>query len=187
MKEAHMQGKPMIVVGILQRSDAKNQNGRIYPHSVLKRECDRYKRELVDRKLAIGQLDHTDSPIIELKNASHIIQDLWWGGPEEKDVMGKIRLLNTPMGKVAQEIVLSGIPLGVSSRAVGSVSKNEAQGADIVGEDLNIVCWDLVGTPSTDRAYLSLHEAKRIENFNPQKILPKEYRLKQTLADLLKK
>ncbi len=187
LRSAHAEGKPMIVVGTIQRADAQNQNGRVYPYKILKKECDRYKQDLVDRKMAIGELDHTEEPIIQLKNASHIIEDLFWGGPENKDVMAKIRLLNTPMGKVAQEIVASGIPLGISSRAVGSVSKNESSGADVVGEDLQIICWDLVGTPSTHNAFLKLHESKRVFDFNIEKALPKEFRLKQAFKELLKK
>lgn len=184
MKEA---GQPIIVTGVIQRADAKNQNGRIYPYSILKKECDRYMNEAVRKKVAMGQLDHTDSPIIELQHVSHVIDDMWWDGPEQKDVMAKIRLLPTPKGKIAENIIMSGIPLGISSRAVGSVSKNEDKGADVVGEDLSIVCWDLVGTPSTDNAYLQLHEAKEIKNFNPNKILPPKVRLHAVLKELLGK
>lgn len=174
--------KPITVVGVIQRADKKNQNGRIYPYHILKKEVDRYLEESVKRGVAMGQLDHTDRAIIDLEKVSHIIESLWWGGDDNKDLMGKIRLLPTPSGKIATEIVKAGIPLGISSRAVGSVMRNEAQGADIVGEDLQIVCWDLVGTPSTHNAYLSLHE-----NFDPNKALPKEARIKQVLSELLKK
>lgn len=181
------EGQPIIVTGVIQRADAKNQNGRIYPYSILKKECDRYLEEAVKKGLAMGELDHTDEPIIQLKNVSHVIDDVWWDGPDKKDVVGKIRLLPTPAGKIAESIVMSGIPLGISSRAVGSVSKNEAQGVDMVGEDLNIICWDLVGTPSTDNAFLRIHEAKEIKDFNPRKILPPKIRLEQALKELLGK
>lgn len=174
--------KPISVVGVIQRADHKNQNGRIYPFNILKKEVDRYIEECVKKGVAMGQLDHTDKAIIDLEKVSHIIENLWWGGDDNKDLMGKIKILKTPAGRIAEEIVKAGIPLGISSRAVGSVMRNEAQGADVVGDDLQIVCWDLVGTPSTHNAYLSLHE-----NFDPNKSLPKEARIKQVLQELLRK
>lgn len=174
--------KPISVVGVIQRADAKNQNGRIYPYSILKKEADRYLNEVVKPGHAMGQLDHIDSPVIELEKVSHLIEDLWWDGPDKKDLYGKIRLLNTPKGQIAQQIVKEGIPLGISSRAVGSVSQNESTGTDVVGEDLQLICWDLVGTPSTHQAYLRLHE-----NFDPSKVLPSPIRIKSVLQELLKK
>lgn len=128
---------------------------------------------------------NTDEPIIQLERVSHIIDDVWWDGPNQDEVWGKIRLLDTPKGEIAKKIVLQGIPLGISSRAVGSVDSKD--GCDYVKDDLNLICWDLVGTPSTDKAYLRLHEAKEIKNFNPQKVLPAKYRIKETLKDLLSK
>lgn len=177
-------GRPLVVTGVIQRADAKNQNGRIYPKNILKKECDRYLEEIVRNGMAIGELDHADDSVVHLQNASHIIDDLWW---EDNDVLGKIKLLNTPAGNIAKTIVLSGIPLGISSRAVGSVSKNESTGADVVGEDLQIVAWDLVGVPSTHGAYLKMHEAKIIKNFDESKIYPPKFRVKQILSELLKK
>jgi hypothetical protein len=174
--------KPFTVVGVVQRADAKNQNGRIYPYTTLKKEVDRYLNEVVRPGHAIGQLDHIDSPVIELDKVSHLIEDLWWDGADGKDLYGKIRLLNTPKGQIAREIVKEGIPLGISSRAVGSVSQNEAKGADVVGEDLQLICWDLVGTPSTQHAYLKLHES-----YDPSKAYPKPVRIKSVLQELLKK
>lgn len=174
--------KPITVVGIIQRADAKNQNGRIYPHDILKKEVDRYLNEVVKKGVAVGELDHTDTPIVEYKNASHVIDDIWWDGPDQKEVWGKIRLLDTPAGNIAKTIVKSGIPLGISSRAVGSVSKNESKGADVVGEDLQVVCWDIVAHPSTTNSYLKIHES-----FDPYKNLPKANKIVQTLKELLRK
>lgn len=174
--------KPITVVGVIQRADAKNQNGRVYPYSILKKEVDRYLNEVVKPGHAMGQLDHIDSPVIELDKVSHLIEDVWWDGPDSKDLYGKIRLLNTPKGQIAQQIVREGIPLGISSRAIGSISKNESQSADVVGEDLQLICWDLVGTPSTHQAYLRLHE-----NFDPSKVMPQPIRIKNVLKELLKK
>jgi len=175
--------KPVTVVGIIQRADAKNQNGRVYPYDILRKEIDRYMNEVVKKGVAMGQLDHIDSPVIELGNVSHIMEDVWWDGPDGKDVMGKIRLLDTPKGEIAKTIVKSGIPLGISSRAIGSISKNESQGADIVGEDLQLVCWDLVANPSTHNSYLKIHE-----NFDPYKQnIPRSVRISDALSELLKK
>ena len=175
------EGGPLIVKGVIQRADAKNQNGRIYPVEILKKEMDRYVSEYVNKGTALGELDHTEEPVIALKNVSHRITEVNWDG---KDVLGKVEILNTPAGKIAKEIVLSGIPLGISSRAIGSVSKNEDKdGADVVGDDLQMICFDLVGTPSTHGAFLG--ESKIVRNFDPRKILPAELRIKNTLADIL--
>lgn len=174
-KETMAEGGPVIVRGVIQRADSINQNKRIYPYEILKKQCDSYLETCVRNKVALGELDHRDEPIVYLQNVSHLIENLEWDG---KDVMGTIRLLNTPSGKIAQEIVASGIPLGISSRALGSVSKNESRGADIVDEDLQIICWDLVSNPSTDSAYLRMHEGKQYKNENT--------RLKEIIGDLLK-
>lgn len=184
LRDLHEKGEPLLVKGVIQRAEAKNQNGRIYPRNVLEKECQRYQDEFVKKGISLGELDHTDEPVIALKNVSHLIRKLWWEGD---DVMGEVQLLNTPAGKIAQEIVINGIPLGISSRAIGSVSKNEDKGADVVQDDLQLICFDLVGTPSTDGAFLGLREGKEIKNFNPRKILPPEMRIKQVLSEILKK
>jgi hypothetical protein len=159
-QEAIKEGQPIIVKGIIQRADAVNQNKRIYPYDILKKQCDEYFENNIKNKVALGELDHRDEPIVYLQNVSHILENLEWQG---KDVYGTVRLLNTPAGKIAQSLVSDGIPLGISSRALGSVSKNEAQGVDIVDEDLQIVCWDLVSNPSTNHAYLKMYESRQLE------------------------
>lgn len=181
-------GEPLIVKNvILQRADAKNQNNRIYPYDILKAKCDKYKDVSIAGGNALGELDHSDVPLVSLSNASHVVDDLWWDGPGGKEVMGNIRILNTPKGNIAKEILLSGIPVGISSRALGSVMHNEAQGADIVKEDLEIVAFDLVGTPSTQNSFLRLHEGKEFF-INPRKgVMPREIRIQQALKELLKK
>ncbi len=181
--------EPFTVVGIIQRADQKNQNGRIYPYEILKKECDRYM-DLIKQKNSFGELDHTDEQIVSLKNSSHIIEDLWWDGPDKKEVWGKIKLLNTPSGEIAKSIVSDGIPLGISSRAIGSVSRDDRQDADIVQDDLMLMCWDLVGSPSTHSAFLRMQENTKssskvsvVEN----KVISGEDRIKETLRELLKK
>ena len=91
LQELHEKGEPMMVKGVIQRAEAKNQNGRIYPRDVLESECSRYQKEFIDRGISLGELDHTDEPVIALKNVSHLIRKLWWEGD---DVMGEVQLLN---------------------------------------------------------------------------------------------
>jgi len=184
LRGLHEKGEPLIVKGVIQRAESKNQNGRIYPKEILQKECQRYQKEYVDKGISLGELDHTDEPVIALKNVSHRITEMWW---DEDDVMGKVELLDTPAGKIAQEIILKGIPLGISSRAIGSVTQNEAKSADVVGDDLQLICFDLVGTPSTDGAFLGMQEGLEIKNFNPRKVLPPELRIKQVLSEILKR
>jgi hypothetical protein len=132
--------------------------------------------------------DHEDQAEVSLKTASHVLDDIWWkdGEDNSKQLFGKIRLLNTPMGQIAKEIVLSGIPLGISSRAVGSVEKDHKMGADVVQPDFHLITYDIVATPSNAGSFLKLSENKQI-NFNPDKVLPAKFRVKETLAELLKK
>ena len=153
---------PIYLTGIIQKGDAPNRNGRIYPFSLLKKECDRYLNEEVKDGQSFGELDHSaEGTVPELKNASHTIEDIWYKGTE---VWGRIKLLNAFMpgdsaGGKARGIVLNEKVLGISSRALGSVYQEE-RGYDIVEDDLEIICWDLVSRPSTHQANLKLHENK---------------------------
>lgn len=156
---------PVYLVGIIQKGDAPNRNGRIYPFSILKNECERYMREEIKDGQSFGELDHpAESSVPELKNASHTIEDIWYKGTE---VWAKIKLLNAYMpetapGKMARGIVLNGKTLGISSRALGSVYSDQS-GYDVVDEDLEIICWDLVSRPSTYDANLRLAEGKKLK------------------------
>ena len=146
----------LIVSGIMQRaSDAGdknfNQNGRSYPLNILKPECDKYKKEFITERRALGELDHPDSQVVNLANVSHNVQDLWWQG---NDLMGKIEILGTPSGNIAKELLKAGIRLGISSRGMGSV-KELGEGKVEVQDDFEIVCWDLVSNPSTQGAFMS--------------------------------
>lgn len=145
----------LIVSGIMQRGSTNNeknfnQNGRSYPFEILKREADKYKKVFVAENRALGELDHPDSSVVNLHNASHNILDLWWNGT---DLMGKIEILSTPSGNIAKELLKSGIRLGISSRGMGSV-KNLGEGKVEVADDFEIVCWDLVSNPSTQGAFM---------------------------------
>lgn len=165
----------MFLTGVMQRADAKNGNGRIYPRHILKREVENYKK-LVGEKRALGELDHPDDSVVNLKNVSHMVVDVWWNGD---DVMGKIKLLDTPSGRIAKDLISSGCTLGISSRAMGSV--REANGTTMVEEDLQLICFDLVAEPSTDGAFM-FKEMKEIkENLS----LTKEDKLNRILTEIV--
>ncbi len=137
------------VIGKLQEADVKNGNGRVYPLNILKAQVDNYVKGPVSSKTATGELDHPDSSVINLSNVSHLITKVWWEG---NDVMGELILLDTPSGKIAQEIIAAGIPLGISSRGMGSV-KQLGETVE-VQDDFELLCWDLVSVPSTPGAYM---------------------------------
>ena len=141
----------LIVEGVVQRADAKNGNGRVYPKDTLEREIQKYKDTYIKENRALGELDHPESPIINLKNVCHNILELWW---QDDDVMGKIEILPTPSGNILKALLLAGITVGISSRAMGSV-KQIGETVE-VQDDLDIVCWDFVSTPSTQGAFMEV-------------------------------
>ena len=148
------------VEGVMQRATAKNQNGRVYSKAILERETKKYMDEFVKNGNAYGELDHPESPVVSLKNASHIVKNLWWKGD---DLMGKVELLNTPAGNIVKEIIKAGHTIGISSRGTGSVQQTN-EGNLEVQPDFELVCWDFVSNPSTHGAFMnpiSLNEAKK--------------------------
>ena len=140
-----------IVEGILQRATAKNQNGRTYSKAILEREADRYTKEFIEVGNAFGELDHPDSPIVSLQNASHVVKKVWWDG---EDLIGRIELLNTPAGNIVKEICKAGHTIGISSRGTGSVQQTN-EGTLEVQDDFELVCWDFVSNPSTHGAFMN--------------------------------
>ena len=138
----------MYLVGRVQTADVKNGNGRKYPEKVLRREIENYMNVVKDNR-ATGELDHPDDSVINLKNVSHMLTDMWWEG---KDVMGKIKVLNTPSGRILKDLVNSGVKIGISSRGLGSV--REQMGESIVEDDFQLICFDIVSEPSTPNAYI---------------------------------
>jgi hypothetical protein len=148
----------MILSGKLQECDAKNGNGRVYPQAILEREIKNYQK-LVQEGRAIGELDHPDGEVVNLANACHKMTKVWWDGPS---VMGKVKVLNTPSGKILQELVNGGVKLGISSRGLGSVT--ESKGQTIVEDDFQLICFDFVSEPSTNGAFMALQESKREPN-----------------------
>jgi len=155
----------LILSGVMQRAEAQNGNGRVYPMRVLEREVENYKK-LVKEKRALGELDHPESSIVNLANASHIVTAVWFEG---KDVMGKIKVLETPAGKTLRALVEGGCSIGISSRGTGSVM--EQGGKSVVQEDFELVCFDVVSEPSTPGAFM-MREAK-------------DYGLKESKSDKL--
>ena len=139
------------VEGIMQRAVSKNQNGRTYSKAILERESEKYIEEFVKNGNAFGELDHPESPIVSLKNASHIVKELWWKG---NDLMGRVELLNTPAGNIVKEIIKAGHTIGISSRGTGSVTQTN-EGTLEVQPDFELVCWDFVSNPSTHGAFMN--------------------------------
>ena len=149
------------VEGIMQRAGAQNQNGRVYEKNILRREVEKYMEEFVRNGNAFGELDHPESPVVSLKNASHVVKDLYWNG---NDLMGKVELLNTPAGNIVKEIIRAGHTIGISSRGTGSVQQTN-EGYLEVQPDFELVCWDFVSNPSTHGAFMNpvtLNESKQI-------------------------
>lgn len=146
----------LILSGVMQRADARNGNGRIYPHSILEREMNNYKR-LVEERRALGELDHPDQSVINLKNVSHLVTEVWWNG---KDVMGKIQVLTTPSGQVLKSLIEANVKIGISSRGTGSV--RESRGDTIVEDDFQLICFDIVSEPSTHGAFMMQEQKKSL-------------------------
>jgi len=147
-KKSIMEGA-VYLVGICQKAGTKNGNGRVYREQTLKREVENYQKAIKERR-SLGELDHPDDSVINLKNASHLITKMWWEGDS---VMGKIEVLNTPSGQILKELVKSGCKLGISSRGLGSVK--DEKGVTMVDDDFQLICFDMVSEPSTPGAYLA--------------------------------
>tara|TARA_Y100000287_G_scaffold81673_1_gene64738 strand:- start:256 stop:888 length:633 start_codon:yes stop_codon:yes gene_type:complete len=152
LKESKDKYGRFMVKGVLQRANAKNQNGRVYPKDILKREVNKYMGREVKENRAYGELDHPESSVVELKNTSHIVRDVYWRGD---DVMGTVEILNTPAGKILQEIINAKCTVGISSRGMGSVKQISEDGTVAVEQDFELICWDFVSNPSTHGAFMS--------------------------------
>jgi hypothetical protein len=153
-EKAEVKNGAVYLSGVMQRCDEQNGNKRVYPSSVLMPEVKNYMKA-VKEKRACGELDHPDDSVVNLKNASHMVTDLWWSG---KDLMGKIKVLSTPSGMILKALIGDGVTLGISSRALGSV--HESAGSTIVEDDLQLICFDIVSEPSTKGAFMQLSESK---------------------------
>jgi hypothetical protein len=176
-KLALVEGKvngPITLVGKLQEAEQKNGNGRVYRRDILEREIDKYKNSSIKSRTSLGELDHPDSSVINLSNSSHLITEVWWEG---NDVMGKLELLDTPSGNIALALVKRGIPLGISSRGMGSV-KQIGETVE-VQDDFELLCWDLVSVPSTPQAYFRLSEGKTYNDID------KYQKINKTITEIL--
>ena len=144
------QNGTVLVKGILQRAGAENQNGRVYPRPILEREATKYE-QLIKERRALGELDHPDSTVINLKNVSHNIREIHWEG---NDLCGTVEVLSTPSGNILKELLKAGILLGISSRGMGSTQQLE--GAKVqVNDDFELLGWDFVSNPSTHGAFMT--------------------------------
>ena len=163
----------MFLTGVMQRCNHLNGNGRMYSEQILRREVDNYTK-LVRERRALGELDHPDSGVINLANASHLVTEIWWDGDA---VMGKVQILNTPAGGILRSLVGDNIKLGISSRGMGSV--HESNGATIVEDDFELICFDFVSEPSTTGAFMMQ------ENKQPN-IVTKADKINRALNDILR-
>ena len=168
----------VILKGVLQKADTLNQNGRIYPLPILEREVRNYQKFIRENR-ALGECDHPDSSVVELKNASHIIRDAYMDG----DVCyGTVELLNTPSGKILQSLVESGVTLGISSRGVGS-TRREGD-TTVVQEDFQLICFDMVSEPSTPGAFM-MNEGKKVQTKDLDKFFTKTDRVDRIFNEIL--
>tara|TARA_R110002167_G_scaffold265265_2_gene471959 strand:- start:447 stop:1055 length:609 start_codon:yes stop_codon:yes gene_type:complete len=144
----------LIVNGVLQRAEAKNQNGRVYPKETLMREAKKYSDSFIAEKRALGELDHPDSSVVNLNNVSHNVLGMKWNGD---DLVGTVEVLGTPSGNILKELFKSGIRLGISSRGMGSVKEVFSEGGETleVQPDFELIAFDFVSNPSTHGAFLS--------------------------------
>lgn len=178
IKEQKLKGQPLIMKGILQKAETLNQNGRVYPRVILEREIRNYQKFIQENR-ALGELDHPDSSVVELKNASHTIKEAYMEG---NVVYGTVEILNTPSGKILQSLVESGITLGISSRGVGS-TKSEGN-MQIVQDDFQLICWDFVSEPSTPGAFM-MKESKEVSPQFINEVFNKSDRIDRIFNDIL--
>ena len=145
----------LVVRGVLQRAEAKNQNGRVYPKEILMRESKKYDENLIKQKRALGELDHPDSSVVNLQNVSHNITEMHFEGD---NLIGTCEILTTPSGNILRELIKNGIKLGISSRGLGSVETvNEGPNDNPiqkVGNDFELIAFDFVSNPSTHGAFM---------------------------------
>ena len=177
IREAIGENKPITLTGVMQRAGTLNQNKRVYPKHILEREVNNYMK-IVQEDRAVGELDHPNESVVELKNASHIVRELWWEGD---DLLGRIEVLTTPCGKILQALLESGVKIGISSRGVGSLKK---QGdTHMVEDDYVLICWDIVSEPSTPGAFV-VREGKVVSSNDVVSSFNKADRLNRILNSI---
>jgi len=142
--------KTYFIEGVFMQSDVKNRNGRVYPQGILKKECGRYITEYVEKGRAMGELNHPTGPTVNLDRVSHIIKELHEDG---RNVYGKAKVLDTPMGKIVKNLIDEGAQLGVSTRGMGSLRPKN--GYQEVQEDFMLAAIDIVADPSAPNAFVN--------------------------------
>lgn len=170
--------KKVMMKGVLQKADTLNQNGRVYPSSVLEREIRNYQKFIIENR-ALGELDHPDTSVVNLKNASHIIREAY---VQSGVVYGTVEVLNTPSGMILQSLIESGVKLGISSRGVGTTKKQGDY--QVVQDDFQLICWDFVSEPSTPGAFM-IPEGKIITETDLKTVFRKSDRIDRILNDIL--
>jgi hypothetical protein len=168
----------IILKGVLQRCDTINQNGRIYPRSILEREVVNYQKFIKENR-SLGECDHPDSSVIELKNASHIVREARMEGDS---VVGSIEILDTPSGQIIQSLISAGVTLGISSRGVGSTRREG--NSQIVQDDYQLICFDMVSEPSTPGAFM-ISEGKNVTRSELDKHFTETDRIDRIFNEIL--
>jgi hypothetical protein len=172
-----MNAGKILLKGVIQRADTLNQNGRIYPRGILEREIINYQKFIRENR-ALGECDHPDTSVVELKNASHLVKEARMEGDT---VYGVVELLDTPSGKILQSLVESGVTLGISSRGVGSTRQQGS--ALIVQDDFQLICFDIVSEPSTPGAFIN--ESKTINTKDLKRTFNKSDRIDRIFNDII--
>ena len=175
----YVPGKPLILKGILQKANTLNQNGRVYPRDILAREVRNYEK-LIREHRAFGELDHADQPIVNMKNISHVIREIWMDGDI---VYGKVEILPTPSGQIIEALISRKCKPGISSRALGSLQKHND--VNVVQDDLQIICWDFVSEPSTSQAFMTIAESKQFDLSTIKQVFTKSDMVDRAVNDLL--
>jgi hypothetical protein len=170
----------MVVSGLVQATDKPNANRRIYPYQTLFLQVQKYIAGPIAENRALGELDHPESSIINLKNVSHNIIRLYW---QDKDLYGDVEILPTPSGNILKELFKNNITVGISSRAMGSVTPI-GEGLVQVEDDLDLICWDFVSTPSTYGAYMKPMGGLR-ESIDHNIIQHKDNKIHQLISDII--
>jgi len=179
IKESREKYGKIILKGIIQRANTLNQNGRIYPKTILEREIINYQK-LIQENRAMGECDHPESSVVELKNVSHVVKEARMEGD---NVYGTIEILDTPSGKIIQSLIESGVTLGISSRGVGSTQRSGNN--QIVQDDFQLICFDMVSEPSTPGAFM-MSEGKKISSKELNKSFNKSDRINRIFNDILR-
>ena len=177
-EDAGVNGGRLVMKGVLQKANTLNQNGRVYPMEVLEREVRNYQKFIKENR-ALGELDHPDSSVVELKNASHIVREAHMDG---ETCYGTVEILETPSGQILKSLVESGVTLGISSRGVGSTRREGEH--QVVQDDFQLICWDFVSEPSTPGAFM-MREGREISRSDLNKHFNKSDRVDRIFNEIL--